>query len=149
MNPKNIKVRQGLTLIEIMISLVILAIVAGSVFSAFSGSRSMLASAREIAVATSLSGSYLAAAANIEATQIKVFAPIEDVEAPPAFRPEKLGIAPAPEPFKRKISILRLDETGKEGGPFYQLRVEISWPGKDGRIPVSYFSSNIIAGGKK
>lgn len=141
--------RRGLTMIEIMISMVILALVAGSVFSAFSGSKSMLSSAREIAIATSLAGSYLAAAESLEISQLQVFAPAEDKMAPLPFRPESLGLAPAPEPFKRQVSMLRLDLAGKEGGPFYQLRVEVIWPGKDGRMQVSYRSSTILTGAGK
>ena len=138
--------RRALTIIEILISLVILALVTGSVFSAFSGSRSMLASAREIAIATSLAGSYLAAASSISPAQLQVFAPIEDESAPVPFRPESLGLALPPKPFSRKVSMLQLDLAGKEGGPFYQLRVEVCWPGKDGRLPVSYSSSTILYG---
>ena len=141
--------QSGLTLIEIMVSLVILALVAGSIFSAFSGSRSMLSSAREISMATSLASSYLAAARNIAVTNLKAFAPIKDALAPVAFRPETLGLAIVPENFKREISVLRLDLSGKEGGPFFQIRVDIKWPGKDGKIEVCYGSSIVVKGAGK
>lgn len=106
----------------------------------------MLASAREIAVATSLAGSYLAAAESIAANDLQVFAPVEEALAPDPFKPESLGLARAAAPFTRSISMLRLDLPGKDGGPFYQLRVEVSWPGKDGKLPVCYSSSTIISG---
>lgn len=136
----------GVTLIEILISLVILTLVAGSVFSAFSGSRSMLASAREIAVATSLATSYLAAAEAIKQKDLEAFPIIEDNIAPPPFRPDRLNLSVTPSPFLRQVSLLRLDQTGKDGGPFFQLRVDISWPGKDGKTLVTYSSFGIISG---
>lgn len=141
--------RQALTIIEILISLVILALVTGSVFTAFSGSRSMLASAREIAMATSLAGSYLAAAESVPLSQLQAFAPVEDESAPAPFALATLGLNVPPKPFVRKVSLLRLDPAGKEGGPFFQLRVEVTWPGKDGRLPVTYSSSTILAGAAK
>jgi len=100
----------------------------------------------EIAVATSLAGSYLAAAESIAVKDLQVFAPTEEAMAPGPFQPESLGLSKAAAPFVRRISMLRLDLPGKEGGPFYQLRVEITWPGKDGKLPVSYSSSTVIGG---
>lgn len=136
----------GFSLIEVLIALVILALVTGSVFSAFSGSKSLLYSARELSIATALAGSYLAAVNEVQIKEITSFAPADEAEVPLAFLPASLKLSPAPKPFSRQISLLAIDQTGVEGGPFYQVRVQISWPRKESGKLLSYSSSTIIRG---
>ena len=138
--------KTGFTLIEVMIAMVIIALVAGSIFSTFSMSKSLLSSAREISIATSLAGSYLAAANSVSGKDIKVFSPTDESSVPVAFRPENLKIELAPKPFSREISVLFLDQQGQEGGPFYQVRVKITWKRKETKKQASYFSSTLIKG---
>lgn len=138
--------RGGFNLIEVLISLIIIALVAGSLFTAFSGSKSLLTSAREISIATSLAGSYLAAANSIPAKNIEVFVPTEEAFVPESFKPENLKIQSAVAPFSRKVSVLFLDQKGSEGGPFYQVRVEVTWKRKETGHLASYFSSTLIKG---
>lgn len=133
-------------MIEVLIALVIMALVTGSVFSVFSGSKSLLYSARELSIATALAGSYLAAVNEVQIKEITSFAPANEAEVPPSFLPESLNISPAPKPFSRHISLLAIDQAGGEGGPFYQVRVQITWPRKESGKLASYNSSTIIRG---
>jgi len=136
----------GFSLVEIMVGLVILASVAGSIFSAFSASKSLLVSSREISIATSLAGSYLAAASAIPLKDVTVFAPTDENELPEPFKPASLNIMASPEPFKRSVSLLALDQAGLEGGPFYQIRVEITWQRKETGSTAIYNSSTLLQG---
>ncbi|EKD82929.1 MAG: hypothetical protein ACD_39C01001G0003 [uncultured bacterium] len=140
---------KGFSLVEIMIGMVILASVAGSIFAAFSASKSLLVSSREISIATSLAGSYLSAASSIELKNIIIFAPTDESELPEPFKPASLNIMAAPEPFKRSISLLAHDQEGLEGGPFYQLRVEISWQRHETGTTATYNSSTLLQGSTK
>ncbi len=137
---------RGFSLVEIMIALVILASVAGSIFAVFSASKGMLVNSREISTATSLAGSYLAAASSLPAKDITVFAPADESELPEPFRPENLRIPAAAAPFKRTVSLLAHDLAGKEGGPFYQVRVEISWKRHQTGVDATYISSTLLRG---
>ncbi len=134
------------SLIEVLIALVILALITGSVFSAFSGSKSLLYSARELSIATALAGSYLAAVNEVEIKEITSFAPADETEVPTAFLPASLKIPTVPRPFNRQVSLLAIDQAGGEGGPYYQVRVQISWPRKESGKLVSYSNSTIIRG---
>lgn len=137
---------RAFSLIEILVALTLMALVTGSIFNAFSTSRQMLFAAGELSKATSLAGSYLAAVTGVRQKDISTFPPAEDSGLPPAFRPETLKLPPAEEPFKRLVSVFAIDNNGIEGGPFYQVNVEITWTRKNSEGTPRYFSSTIIRG---
>lgn len=136
----------GFSLVEILVALTILTFVAGSIFSAFSTSRQMLYSAKELSEATSLASSYLAAVTQIRRKDLSAFPLIDEASLPGPFKPETLNLPPATPPYYRKVSVFAVDRPGLEGGPFFKVNVEITWTKKSAKAEPVYLSSTIIRG---
>lgn len=124
--------RRGLSLMEVLLSLFVLGIIIAPVYLTFSGSRQVMGTARDLTTAVSLAGSLFAGLKAVPAETLPEIGMTADLDLPAAISLERLGVASAPVPFERTVSLSRLDSTGNEGGPYLQAEVVLQWQRKTG-----------------
>ena len=132
--------RAALTLVEVLISLIVLQLVVVPLFLVFSGSRQMVVTARELGVAVALASSYLAGVRQVAARDLVDLPPTAEVELPGPLAPATLRVATAPAGVERRVAVRRLDGGGGEGGPYARVEVEVRW-----RSPVTQRDHRYLA----
>ena len=117
----------GFTLVEILIALFILQLVIAPIYLVFSGSKKAMARAKELAVASELSSSFLASIRSLDIKALK-FQPLkEDKYLPMPYTLKNLNISQSPKYFSRFVEVSKVDITRKEGGPFFIVNIHIYW----------------------
>ncbi len=119
--------RRALTLIEVMITLVLCAVVFGPLYVVFSSSRKNVLHAQGTSIATSHASSMIAALKQIKYDDLCTMGAVSDVNLKEPFTLKLLGISSMPKSYSRTLSIDLMDTSGDEGGPYFLATVEIRW----------------------
>ena len=118
--------RKGLSLIEIVFGMAILATFAGPLAYLFISSNRSRVSAREISVAMNLSNCYLSALKDLPRSSLGVLAPTLDSALSTDFSPLHLEIPESPEKFTRELEIREI--AVPEGlSSAYRMIVRVNW----------------------
>jgi prepilin-type N-terminal cleavage/methylation domain-containing protein len=118
--------RRGLSLIEIVLGMAILATFAGPLAYLFISSNRSRVSARDMSVAMNLSNCYLSALKDLPRSSLGVLAPTLDSAVSSDFSPHHLEIPDSPERFTRELEIREIPVP--EGlSKAYRMIVKVNW----------------------
>lgn len=118
---------QGFSLVEVLLSLVVLSLIIAPLYLAFSGSRRHMTAARDQSIAVSLAASYMAALRTLDPRLLPDQRFTRDLDLTGPLALNQLGIATGPAGFERSVSLLRVDAENREGGPYLQAEILIRW----------------------
>ncbi|MBI2945729.1 MAG: hypothetical protein HYY25_16160 [Candidatus Wallbacteria bacterium] len=129
--------RRGITLLEVLLALILVALLAVPVFEMFSTSRKMTAGGQERLLASSLASSYVAALTGVAAEALSEAGPAKDSELRGPLTLRALGVAPCPAGFSRTASLLNL-AADPAVAPMWQVTVTVEWTGAVSGAPLSF-----------
>ncbi len=135
-----------MSLVEVLVAVLVLAMVVGPLYLVFSGSRKNMLAARELSLAISLASSYLAGLRQVPPERLIDLPASEDIEVTGPLALAALGVATAPPGITRRLSLTRVDPGGGEGGPYYQAEVVVQWTTRTARQTVTYTLASLLRG---
>lgn len=118
--------RSGLTLLEVLLSVTVVALLGVPLFQLFTTSKKMGVSGRDRLLAMSLASSYVSGLSELPLESLEEVERSEDGAIRGNLTLARLGVPPPPAGFRRTVSVLRL----ALGGPdplHWQVTVTIEW----------------------
>lgn len=125
-NLKNYR-KTGFTIVEILIALFILQLFIAPIYLVFSGSKQTMNRAREISIASELASSMLTSIRSVDIKLLKNQKLEQDISLTNPYSLNSLMISQTPKNFSRFMEVKKVDITGREGGPFFMVSVNVSW----------------------
>lgn len=117
---------RGVTLLEVLLAAVLVAVIAVPVIDLFLASKKMGVSGRDRLVAMGLASSYLDRLKSVPPEELfdVAFTPVEDVPAP--ISSGALGLGPPPAGYRVTLTLARL-ELKDSGPPAWDATVVVEW----------------------
>lgn len=145
---KNLSSNRAFSLVELMISLIIMSIFAAMFYNAFFASKNILTSARELSMATSLAGSMLSSLKTVSEDFLTTMHNVSDENLPSGLTLTDLRISPVPENYNRELTLIRHIIPGSQKA-VYIAEVEVKWEPRtrSGQV-VTHKLRSIVAGRK-
>ena len=137
--------KKGLSLVEILLALSILALFAGPIAYLFLSTNRARVSARELSLAMNLSSSYLSSLKDLPRSEINILPPTSDQEVPSILSPHHLGIPAPPQRFHRSLEIREL--AGQVGlADAYLMIVKVRWSRGENLTPGEFHLESVLPG---
>lgn len=135
---------RGMTLVEVLVTLAVIALVSIPMFQTMTTSRKIEISASDRIMAMNLASAWISSVVELPKDDIEVFAPLEDLHIKGPLSVESLGLIPSPEGFHRIISIEELPSS-EEGALVFHVSVTIEWENKKSGKLLSYKLNRLLS----
>ncbi len=139
---------KGLTLLEILISMLILGVIVTPIYTVFSGSRKTMMAARDLSVAVALAGTMMASIRQVDSRNLVEISGTPDSELPGPVSLQTLGIAQVPESYERRLSITKMASPAGNSARFFKTEVQVKWKDKNGHRQFQYALSGLLKAGE-
>ncbi|MFZ5953116.1 MAG: type IV pilus modification PilV family protein [Candidatus Rifleibacteriota bacterium] len=138
----------GFTLVELLIALFILQLIIAPVYLLFTETQKTMYKAADTLTASHLASSMIAGLREAPVESLRPQPLENDLDLKPPLSLEDIGVLPVPTNFTRKVEMIPIDATGKEGGPFFLVEVQVSWFNRKTSTPVEYVVRDLLRGKK-
>lgn len=135
---------RGFTLVEVLVTLAVIALLSVPLFQTLRTSRKIEMSASERILAMNLASSWISSVAELPKTSFKAFPPVKDLEIEGPLSLGALGLVTSPARYHRIVSIEELPSPEK-GALVYHISVTIEWLNKKSGKVLSYKLNRLLS----
>lgn len=135
--------RKGVTLVELLVTVGVIALLSVPLFSSLTMSRKMGVSAMERNLAMNLAGSYIDSVAGLRASELQVFDSTPDAQLKGPLSLESLELIAAPKGFFRTVMIEELPSDNQRLRVFH-ISVVVEWEKRGTNHLLSYELNRLL-----
>jgi type II secretory pathway pseudopilin PulG len=136
--------RIGITLVEVLVTLAVIALVSVPLFQTMTTGRKIEISASDRILAMNLASSWISSVVALPGACIEAFLPVEDLNVEGPLSLKSLGILPCPDGWNRIVSIEELPSSEK-GALVFHISVTIEWLNKNSDKPLSFKLNRLLS----
>ena len=132
----------GVTLVEVLIAMVVIATIVTPVYFLFSSSRKMTAASQDLVTAMGLANSYISSLREVDKSDIPTMLETEDKSLTGKISLNSLRVSPCPTQFNRHLTVVPMVDpiTSLE---FTHLKVSVKWVDRGNGLEREYVLSNL------